>query len=757
MDAPISWLRAGVYSSLAALSLVVACPAIAQTEIAELLQRHAELTARLDELDASVRARVRRDLLDQIENWRLGIDDFDAAEFRQRLQIALETAQSYGMDIARLERMYETSRAIILRSDLSTQALVAPSGPIERLSQFLDWAGIEEARLAEAAAEGQQARVELYRRVSLAYIEALLEPDPGVAVARFRAYADAIRTLASAEADALASEADALATDLQLVEDIVWGVPLLGDAMDIVALVEGRTPITGQTLEGLDWALTLLGVAIGPIDQLIKRVPLAQQAIDNAVAIAREMAEPLVATGRYTREQLAALVNRFGRADDALFAARDQSRRELVVLSDQAIFRFDQSPEGAEAARVWAQANLFGALKVKASERVFAGFMAGVDNAEDLRRLVERNMNAPVPDPQWLAVTQAYIGLRQDKRAIGALKDADPALRDMVFDFEQALFGTVQQSGGAAINLGDGLVDRQTIAAMDRRLQMAFTDNPLAREADLAGAQQIESWIRRHASQNGDGAFQLDSYIDPDNLQFEVFNATNTPPSRGDIGADRDITYKLILNDGTRIDVPADFVEPHYQASLYTTLRGQTPANMEEVTSFTQAMDHAVTDGYVLEAYRPGMDVGEFLGSPGIRVGASAAEDLASTIAYKGHEWFERGHHAFGAGDALRGWDHMAEGMRQLTKQYDNQIMPRLNAQGLNEIANVPPLLGQAVDLMKRVTYPDSKLPFGASRLNPAQAEAAIRDMGFASLDDVASQLGLYFESLVKSAPGGGL
>ena len=752
--------RVTVLHPVALVLAVWAClpgAASAADDVDALLRRHAELTARLDELDTSVRARIRRDLLDQIDAWRAGLDDFDSDEFRSRLAQALEAAQIYGMDVARLERLYKASREVVLRADYSAQTLVSPSGPLERLSQFINWAGAEDARLAEAAAAAQQYRVEMHRRLALSYLEALLERDPGAAVEKFRAYGDALRTIASAEADALAAEVEALGADLQYVEDIAWGMPLLGDAMDIVALIEGRTPITGETLEGLDWALTLVGVAIGPVDQLVKRVPLAQATIDEAVAIARELVEPLVASGRYSRDQLAALINRFdGGGNAALLASRDQSRRELAVLNDQSISRFKQSPEGQDATRLWERANAEGALKVKAGEARFAELAAQTGgDPEQLRRLIQDGAQSLEMNPQWAELTQAYVALRQDKRAVGVLKDADPSLREKVFDFEEALFGRVEVRNGVAVNLGDGYVDQQVMMSMERRLQLAFSDSRFASDHDREGARQIEAWLRRHAAEAGDGNYRLESYVDPQKPRFEVFNATNTPPARGDIGADRDITYQLILNDGTRIDVPASFVEPHYDAALYQALHGATSATPEQRRQFVQAMDHAVTDGYVPEAYRPGMEVSEFLTQPGIRVGAAGAEDLASTIAYKGQEWFERGHVAMVAGKAAQGWTHVAEGMRQLTKQYDNQVLPRLAVEGLTETANVPPMLGKAIDLMKRVTYPLNKLPFGATRLGPAEAEAAILDMGFSSLDDVASQLGLFFEALEKSRAGG--
>src|SRR5690606_32391560 len=120
------------------------------------------------------------------------------------------------------------------------------------------------------------------------------------------------------------------------------------------------------------------------------------------------------------------------------------------------------------------------------------------------------------------------------------------------------------------------------------------------------------------------------------------------PPTPGSIGADRDITYLLVLDNGHRIDVPASLVEPHYQRSLHETLNSRAAGGSyaapspDELREFARGMDHSVTDGFVLEAYRPGTeDVGIFLSDPSVRLGAAGAQDVASTIRYKGVEWFD--------------------------------------------------------------------------------------------------------------------
>src|SRR5690606_3839811 len=131
----------------------------------------------------------------------------------------------------------------------------------------------------------------------------------------------------------------------------------------------------------------------------------------------------------------------------------------------------------------------------------------------------------------------------------------------------------------------------------------------------------------------------------------------------------------------------------------------------------------------------------------------AAAQDVGDTFAFKGVEWFERGEEVMGS-DPIRGYDHMAEGMRQLTKQHDNLIAKRLAARGLTETANVPARLGHAVEVMKRVTTPRHELPLGVPPLSPAEAEAAIKAMGFKDMRDVAWQHGQFFEALEKTGIG---
>lgn len=788
-------------------ALLLPAQSFAQTgdgvaQVDRLAATHKALAAQLDDLDRSVRLRVERGLRDQIEAWRLGLEEPGGADYQKRLQQALQVAGSYGLDIGRMQRLHDLTKQALLRADLAqpgTAHADTVKGPAGKLASFMDWAGREQAERAEAAAATQAHRKELHRKVSLAYLDALLERDPAAAMARFRSYTDALRQILAADADTLVAEADAIMAELEAVQTIASGVPVLAESMDLAALAGGTDPLTGTQLDALGWGMAMVGVATGPLGQAVKRVPGVSEALGRLAALASEASAPIVASGRYSAEQLGAFVRRMAGYPEVQAVARAQARRALASRSATTIDAFLQTAKGQAGEAAWAAANAQGASKVE-----LLAEMARSAKPEELLG----NETA----------LQAYIAVRADKRAIARLKEADPALRERVAALEEKLYGkVVQDAGGKLVNDGSGVVDRLAIRDLATELGPALKQGPSAAPAipreqlDLTGraAKDLMTTLRSHAARvglltddqvselavrtvitaekttapptlwqrvtgrkpeeitvfrrnaveyrrNGLKQFRVEDLVDPDKLDVRVFNASNSPPKPGDIGSDRDITYQLVLKDGTPVDVPKELVEKHYNTALYTTLnpgRG-LPLDPGEktklATEFAKTVDHTVTDGLALDAYRPGMRIEQFLGKGSTRVGANAAADVGATIAYKGYEWIHPGKALLEA-DPVRGWDKVSEGMRQLTKQYDNQIISRLQARGMDEMAHVPARLGHAVEIMKRVTLPPGSLPAGMTPLSPAAAEAAIEAAGFRNLQDVSIQLGEYFEALEKT------
>ena len=122
-------------------------------------------------------------------------------------------------------------------------------------------------------------------------------------------------------------------------------------------------------------------------------------------------------------------------------------------------------------------------------------------------------------------------------------------------------------------------------------------------------------------------------------------------------------------------------------------------------------------------------------------------QQVGLAVGYKGEHWINR---ADALADPLAREDFMAEGMRQLTKQTDNQAIARLEAinsqravAGLSE-ARMPDRLQQAVDIMRQV---NPKPGSGVAAISPAEAEHLLATVLDTDVRTVATELGGFVEA----------
>ena len=214
---------------------------------------------------------------------------------------------------------------------------------------------------------------------------------------------------------------------------------------------------------------------------------------------------------------------------------------------------------------------------------------------------------------------------------------------------------------------------------------------------------------------------------------IELAAVTNTPPKSPAEDSvkstyDRDITYR---DKRTGKDIPTKISEPIYNNEFYKQQHGgKEPPSPEAAKEYAEKCDQTVTDRFHRDAYGGGKeDIGPAVdpnqkGKPFKDVEASS-----KTMEDKVLEWYKR------AGEATKASDAEAckeEGMRQLTKQFKNQIEGRINK--VNEImgypnppsAEVPPKIRSAVDVMNRVGTKGAD----GKTFTVADAEAALKQMG---------------------------
>ena len=139
-------------------------------------------------LDENAKLLVIRDgeaLKSDIARWRADLDGIDGGAFHARMEQAFGIAYARGLDEARLRRFLTALQHAILRADLATGG--------------------------DDVGKREEHRVALYKRISLAFMEAMVQPEPGERAARFQKLRDIARSVTEADTLALQAEAEDIA------------------------------------------------------------------------------------------------------------------------------------------------------------------------------------------------------------------------------------------------------------------------------------------------------------------------------------------------------------------------------------------------------------------------------------------------------------------------------------------------------------------------------------------------------------------
>lgn len=216
-----------------------------------------------------------KDLLikQKLENLADDPDSFDAKEINQAIKDAMPIAKANGLDTVRLQKMFELSKKTILRSEFKKYDGDTVTATGKKFDEWMDWVLIGEEKIARDAAKIQEQKVELYRKVNIAFLKALIEKDPNKAYQNFRDYAKALQKIQSADADILIAEAELLVAEQKLVTEAISTIPLVGDALDIISIVTAED-LSGEQLSSTQRAIsTLLLFTPNILEQVIKRNP----------------------------------------------------------------------------------------------------------------------------------------------------------------------------------------------------------------------------------------------------------------------------------------------------------------------------------------------------------------------------------------------------------------------------------------------------------------------------------------------------
>lgn len=266
---------------------------------------------------AEEQMRAERDeLLRRVNDWAQAdavlLDVLETNELSDALARATAIARYHGLDVVRLQRLYDLGKRTIRRSSFVVHDRIPPDqdeSVARYFKNFFVFAALRETELADYYRRNQTYRVRLYKRVTLAYLRALLASaesfptcevskptatqvngkdvqtlecrDP--VVAGLRSYVKGVQSISSAEADAFAAEAEKLIAEQTLVSDMAAGLPVVGEFLDFYSIYSGED-LAGNCLDRFSYALTVVFSVIpflpdSWVEQIVKRL-----GIEDAIA-----------------------------------------------------------------------------------------------------------------------------------------------------------------------------------------------------------------------------------------------------------------------------------------------------------------------------------------------------------------------------------------------------------------------------------------------------------------------------------------
>lgn len=474
--------------------------------------------------------------------------------------------------------------------------------------------------------------------------------DPALIQAGLKARAESLRQFDQATAEAASAAVDTIKANQKIVEDVAMTLPYANTAIGIVTLYTGET-LSGEQLGPGSKVLNAL-FTLGPGVMKLFRNPSVR-------GTAAMIGNKAMWAGQKT---ISALASKLGMAGGRLSGAMKsmanglgEARKYVGQIfrgrSDAAAAAFARTPAGRQAAQA-------------AARDVAAGHM-----------LLSK-----------LRVAKETGNRLEYRRLIATLQGNKTA---------QRLLNTPGQYSNEFRNMLD----------KSHRAMQRLTDKRAIPE--MLRSPEAQKEIQKLATKFG--VKPGDIMIKARNISGNTKTLANVKP--GELlkyGADRDVVFQYVTKDGRVLrDVHHGFSGQIYEKHL----KSVTGFNMEQ-------LDHVVTSRWNPEAYNPGFfaaggNQGAQAAWRGQKIGEiisgkaaghlQRGSDIRDTIIHKGKEWMERGDHYIKQGRQALGNQQMAEGMRQMGKEFTRQVKGVLESKGLKAAEAIPARLREGLRIFDQV------------------------------------------------------
>ena len=266
---------------------------------------------------------------------------------------------------------------------------------------------------------------------------------------------------------------------------------------------------------------------------------------------------------------------------------------------------------------------------------------------------------------------------------------------------------------------------------VDRRVKERVTAL-YNRKIDMQGRPEIFTPSGQHNVSIGAGpGARGHARVETENVR--VFCATN-PSDKVKIGKDRDYTIRVFGQD-----LPTRHARRIYDQEMHKVLKEMDllPPRIKSPGETGRWLDQTPVHWLDTEAYNK-KDLNPILKKLWVRL--EDPGQIALTIEHKGVELFNEAQELARHGRHLDAERHMAEGLYQIRKQFDNQVSTRIKlAREAGHQVKTPVRLEKAVRIMEKVE---------TGQLSPAEAEVLLKNLLDYTPREVARDVGQYLQAI---------
>ena len=605
-------------------------------------------------------------------------------QYAEMVERLLAQLRAQGVDTSALERFQKHLERI--------------SGQIEDPREMPGWlesVGLGGGpELSETALEIR--REQMLERTQAWWLRLLSSGDPDLIARGLKARGEAFRGFDEGLQTESQAAIDMILARQTLIEDLAEGLPAVGEAMDLYAVIMGRRVLNGQEITALERVIRAGGlVAPFALEQLFKRSRLAQRGAIYAT-------EKLSVAGKWGKETLAALAGiPPGKMDDFL------RRVQNVLTTEISYTRWKAGRQADNARKVF----------MESAEGV-ADLARHADEMAEARRVI-RELGETVDDD---AFEKLVIEGFQTNKTSQRIINSDIATDDLRRRVNQTLRRVYDDVDDAAKNRIRSIINAGDDELGDLAAQSGRSVEDLRRFRDE---------VRDIARKNN---------VDPGDLRITTDDFSANPGTK--VGRDRDVTFFVDDATGKHLtDVHHDVSKNLYEEELWRRTRGTDVPGPGDVARHAEELDQMVTSRWHPEAYNSGdSSFGEFLNT-GRPPTVSRLDDIRDTMNIKSEHWW---HMAAREADPIRQSQQIAEGMRQATKQWDRIIEPRvgtyLGEASLAAKVKIPGDLQVGLDIFRKVE---------TGAITPRQAQAMLGELGMTH-EAVLHKMTGFFEGIEK-------